>query len=224
MSKGKRIFRRILVFLLFLIILFGMLLIVYFVFGNNIKNIYIYDNNILSDQEIIEIAKIEDYPDWYTTSTLSIRKRLEGNVLIKDAKVKKKFFLQVHIYIEEHNPLFINSENQKIVLDTGVETDNIMNINVPVLINYVPDKKYESLIKKYGKIDKNVRSKISEIKYDPNTYDEDRFLLYMTDDNYVYVTLTKFDVLNKYNESIEKLEGKKGILYLDSGNYFEIKE
>ena len=29
--------------------------------------------------------------------------------------------------------------------------------------------------------------------------------------------------INKYNEMIEKFEGKKGILYLDSGNYFQIK-
>ena len=72
--------------------------------------------------------------------------------------------------------------------------------------------------------DMEVLKKISEIKYDPNEYDEDRFLLYMNDQNYVYVTLTKFDLLDKYNETVKKLNGKKGILYLDSGNYFEIKE
>ena len=33
--------------------------------------------------------------------------------------------------------------------------------------------------------------------------------------------LTKF---KKYIEIKKQLEGKKGILYLDSGNYFEIKE
>ena len=46
----------------------------------------------------------------------------------------------------------------------------------------------------------------------------------MNDDNYVYITLTKLDLINKYNETLEQLEGKKGILYLDSGNYFKIKE
>ena len=75
-----------------------------------------------------------------------------------------------------------------------------------------------------NKIDDDVLKKISEIKYDPNKYDEDRFILYMDDDNYVYVTLPKFDVLNKYNEAVTKLEGKKGTLYLDSGNYFEIRK
>ena len=46
----------------------------------------------------------------------------------------------------------------------------------------------------------------------------------MNDQIYVYITLTKIDVLNNYNEITESLEGKKGILYLDSGNHFEIIE
>ena len=31
------------------------------------------------------------------------------------------------------------------------------------------------------------------------------------------------DVITDYNEAITKVEGKKGTLYLDSGNYFEIR-
>ena len=46
----------------------------------------------------------------------------------------------------------------------------------------------------------------------------------MSDGNMVYITLPKAENLNKYNEIKKELEGKKGILYLDSGNYFEIKE
>ena len=49
-------------------------------------------------------------------------------------------------------------------------------------------------------------------------------MLYMVDGNYVYITLTKFDSINYYNEIYPTLEGKKGILYLDSGNHFvEVK-
>ena len=46
----------------------------------------------------------------------------------------------------------------------------------------------------------------------------------MNDGNMVYVTTTKLKSLNKYVDIVKKLENKKGILYLDSGNYFEIKE
>ena len=44
----------------------------------------------------------------------------------------------------------------------------------------------------------------------------------MNDGNYVYITLTKIEEINYYLEIIPKLEDKKGILYLDSGKYFEI--
>ena len=74
------------------------------------------------------------------------------------------------------------------------------------------------------KINLDTLSKISDIEYKPNDYDKDRFLLYMDDGNMVYLTLTKFKMINHYNEVLTQLENHKGILYLDSGNYFEIKE
>ena len=46
----------------------------------------------------------------------------------------------------------------------------------------------------------------------------------MNDGNEVYVTITKLDLLNKYIDIVKKLDNKNGILYLDSGNYFEIKK
>ena len=46
----------------------------------------------------------------------------------------------------------------------------------------------------------------------------------MNDGNYVYVTLTKLSKINEYKSIIESVENKKGILYLDYGNYFVPKE
>ena len=74
------------------------------------------------------------------------------------------------------------------------------------------------------KIDKSILGKISEITYLPNEYDKDRFLLYMDDGNSVYLTLTKFKMINYYNDVLKQLEGRKGILYLDSGNHFKVME
>jgi len=71
-------------------------------------------------------------------------------------------------------------------------------------------------------INNNIIQKISEIKYSPNEYDDDLFILYMNDQNVVHVTLDKFTKLNKYNDIVVELEGDKGILYLDSGDYFKI--
>ena len=74
------------------------------------------------------------------------------------------------------------------------------------------------------RINDDTLSKISDIVYDPNDIDTDRFLLYMDDGNMVYLTLTKFKMINYYNTVLEQLENRKGVLYLDNGNHFQIKE
>lgn len=220
-KKGKKLKK---VFKIFLILMLLVLVccFIYIFCDTNIKNIFISGNNYITDQEVIEIAGLEEYPDFFSKSSLSIRKRILKDKRIKDVNVKKELFNKLYINISEKKMLFIY--NDKIILEDKSEIENINNINLPVLINYTVDVKYDDLIKKISKIDNSVLEKISEIKYDPNEYDEDRFLLYMNDSNLVYVTLTKLNYLNKYNDYVEKFEGKKGTLYLDSGNYFEIRK
>ena len=46
----------------------------------------------------------------------------------------------------------------------------------------------------------------------------------MNDGNQVYITLNKIKEFNNYFKIKKELGKHKGILYLDSGNYFEIKE
>ena len=72
------------------------------------------------------------------------------------------------------------------------------------------------------KINKEVLERISEIKYDPNDVDTERFLFMMDDGNYVYITLSKIENINNYINIIKNFNSKKGILYLDSGEYFKI--
>ena len=72
-------------------------------------------------------------------------------------------------------------------------------------------------------LDIDILNKISEIKYDPDEVDDERFLFSMTDSNYVYLTLNKIEKINNYNDIVKQFENKKGILYLNSGGYFEIK-
>ena len=61
---------------------------------------------------------------------------------------------------------------------------------------------------------------MSEIEYKPNDVDQERFLIFMNDGNYVYINIKKFQNLNKYLDMLKSFDDKKGILYLDSGEYF----
>ena len=45
----------------------------------------------------------------------------------------------------------------------------------------------------------------------------------MNDGNSVYITLSKINKLNSYNSIVSRMEGRNGIIYLDSGNYIELK-
>jgi len=207
---------------LFTVLILGV--VIYYVSSLPISNIYIKGNNYLNDQTIIELAKIDNYPSFIETTSYRIKKRLLKNDYIKQVKVKKKFFNTIEITVVENNILFRKDETKLIVLEDGTELDDNNKYNVPILLNYVPDTKYKSFLKHMNKINDSVKAEISEIRYYPNEQDDDRFLLHMNDGNLVYLTLTKFSQINYYEDVLDQLEGKKGILYLDSGNHFQVME
>ena len=192
--------------------------------GDNIKNIKVIGNNYLKESEIIELSGLGDYNGFLKKTVNSISNKLKSNILIDDVKVTKKINKTVVITVTEKKVLFRNSNTDKFVLSDGKEYVLDNNIMAPVLINYVPDEIYEKFVNKYKKLDLLIINKISEIKYSPNQYDDDLFLFYMNDKNLVRVTVSKLNNMNKYNEIVTKLNGKNGILYLDSGNYFKIME
>ncbi len=227
-NKSRKPKKKIKIFLLmtslFLLAFISIYLLCAYVFELKTKAVIIEGNNIITDNEILEYANIIDYPNFLLAKTNKIEKQLEKQDFIKDAKVRKNYLFQIHIKVEENKPLFIREDTNKIVFDTKkeIENDKSKSLNIPYLINYVPNTKYDKLIEKIKEIDYNLLKKVSQIKYDPNKYDEDRFLLYMNDSNRVYINLQKFKSFNKYDEMVTKFEGKTGTLYLDSGNYFEI--
>ena len=144
--------------------------------------------------------------------------------LIEDVTIKKKIGFKLEINVKEKKILYyIRSTNlYKLSDNNNYDLNNV--IGVPTLINYIPEDIEKSFVEKLSNVDSSILDMISEIEYSKTTYDDKRFLLYMNDGNMVYITVSKAELLNKYVEIIKKVDNKKGILYLDSGNYFEIKE
>lgn len=203
-----------------LLLLLVIVMMVTFAFSRKITNIYVSNNKYYSDQEIIELAKISNYPSILSNQPWIIKKRLEKNKLVLSAKVSLKKFSKIYIKIEENRPLFYNSSNLKSVLFDGSEVDEYYDS--ATLINYVPDTIYSNFVKSLKKVNEEVLNRVSEIKYDPNDVDSERFLFMMSDGNYVYITLNKIENINNYIDIIKNFDSKKGILYLDSGEYFKI--
>lgn len=187
-----------------------------------VKNIYISGNAILNDKTIIDLADLENYPPYINTYFTNIKAKLLKNDYIKKVTIKRTISRKIYIEVEEYNPICIYKD--KLILSSTTSVDNTYNINhVPYIINNI-DEVYDEFIKKFNTVEKDILLKISHIEYVPNEVDKERFLLYMTDSNYVYITLSKIDKINKYNSIVQKLENKKGIIYLDSGDYVEIKD
>lgn len=224
MAKGKkrRVFK-VKNILLLLFLFLGIVGLVYYGVTMPVKNVYIKGNYILSDGEIMKISALDKYPSFLLTSSKSIRDKIIKNSYVKDVKISKKFGNVIEVNILEYSAVF--SFEDKIILSNGEIIPNTYNLSdVPILLNMIDDS---SLLKrtaiKFGGVDANVLRQISEVEYQPVEVDGDRFLLYMNDGNLIYITLTKINKINKYNQIRDKLDGHMGIIYLDAGDYVELK-
>lgn len=219
-KKRKLSIKKILIFILILIII---ILLGYYVCSLKISNIYIINNNIITDKEIIELSNLSSYPSFILTRSKKIEKELERSSYIESVKVKKKFFGKIYITIDEYNPLCIEMDSKKLILSGGEIVNNTKNIqNLPYLVGDISSI-YDRFIDKFNLVDNVILEHISIIEYSPNDVDKERFLLYMDDGNNVYITLTKIEKINKYESIFANLNGVKGIIYLDSGDYVEVK-
>lgn len=188
-----------------------------------ITNIYIKGNKYLKDQEIIELAGVQNYPKVIDTLSFKLKDKIEKNSMIDKVEISHKFRTLI-IKVEENTPLYYDNTKGKTILKNKKEVSE--KYNTPVLLNYIPDKKQKRFHEEMVNLPENIRQKISEIKYDPNEKDDERFLLSMNDGNYVYLSLYKFDRIHQYLDIMLEINAKfnnqKGILYLDSGDYFKV--
>lgn len=219
--KKKRFnFKRFFIFLLFLVCI---ILSYIFLSKIKVKNILVINNKYVTDEQIIEAASLDNYPSFIKYNITKGKKSIKKITQIKDVSIKRKWGFKIVINVEEHQVLFKERSTGDYITSDGTNLKESIS-EVPTLINFVSDDVKNKMIDKFSIINDDVLSKISEIEYAPNEYDTERFVFYMNDSNMVYVSLNKIKEFNKYNKIKDQIGTNKGILYLDSGNYFEIKE
>lgn len=220
-KKKLKIFRLLILLLIIVVIFIGVDLYL----NTRIKNINIKNTSYLSDDYILELAGIKDYPSFYFTSSSKIKKGIKSSPYVESVKVEKWFYHVINITVKEEKPLFFYVFENKIGLADNTKVHPIdYEFRIPRVLNEIPADKYKKFVKGMSKVKEDILGKISDIEYVPNEYDKDRFILYMDDGNAVYLTLTKFNMINYYDDVVIQLEGRKGILYLDSGNHFRVME
>ncbi len=224
-KKKRKVRLKIKNILIFLSIILIFLAVIYYVLQMPIKNIYISGNKILDDETVIELAKLSNYPSFLLTSTSEIKRNLSKSDYINNIKISKKLGNVIDIKVEEYKALALTNNGQRVILSSGKIIENKDNItDVPVLNNNISDKVFNYFIKKFSGVNDNILRQISQLEYSPVSVDDKRFLLYMDDGNMIYITLTKIDKLNKYNAIKDKMDNQTGLIYLDSGDYVELKD
>jgi len=215
-------------FLILFLFFYMVIYTIVFLFNEPIRHIRIKGNKLVSDSEILEVAKLKNYPSIFKYFSNTLEKRIEKLDLVNSAEVKKRLGFVVEITIEENKPLFYNNSMDKIYLSDKSTIYDIDVIGIPTLVNYVQDELLNKFIEGFKRVDSNIIYEINEIYYDPSyddegkIIDENRFRLLMSDGNQVYVTVEEIDDLerlNYYNEIYASINDKKGYLYLDSGEY-----
>jgi cell division septal protein FtsQ len=220
----------VLILIIYIIICFGI-----FVYKEPVRHYEINGNNTLSDVDIIRYLNLENYPSFISINTRSLKKKLEGNALVSKATIKYGWNFKLIINIEENKPVFLIKSENKLCLSDGTKIDELDSfVSVPTLLNSTPETIMKELASNLASVDEGILSSISEIEYQPSyskdnkVIDEKRFLLYMNDNNLIYITSNKATRLNKYLDIIatDKITGN-GILYLDGdedGYLFDLFE
>lgn len=216
-TKRRRInLKKVIIFLLVMFLLYSLVM---EVISSRVKNIYILNNKIVPDVDVLNDLDIINYPPFY--ETFNVKKKL-SNKYIKDIIVKRKIFNKLYIEVYEYKPIVIY--NDMVLVDNGSLLENTYDIDyIPYLLDDISSL-YDKFVSAFKGVDDSILYRISEIKYAYTDVDSERFLLYMIDGNSVYITLSKITKLNKYDSILKKIGSKRGIIYLDSGDYVEIKD
>lgn len=200
-------------FIIFLLVLLLLGFIIGFFLLRPVKNILIMSNNVLTDEEIIKVTELDNYPPFIMVNKLRFKK----HPLIRNIKIKRKFYNKIILDVNEVKVLFYDNLNKKYVLDNSKELDINKALIRPLIINHIPDNNKKRLVNSFKEYDEGLLNTISEIKYAPTEFDKDRFLFTMSDGNYVYINNANMDNIVYYEKIVKVLQGKKGLLYLDNG-------
>jgi len=227
-KKVKKIKLNVKALIILLLFIYLIVMLLYTFFTMPIKNIYINNTTLLSDNDIIQAAGIKDYPSLFKVSAKKLEKNILALELVDSVNIKKDLRGRIIIDIKEAIPLLYNRNIDKVVLSNKKEVGN-KYLGIPSLINSVPSDLLYSFIEAFSNIDPDIIKMINEIEYNPHVeyneetnesvvIDSQRFLLRMNDTNTVYVNIMYLERLNDYKSIIMTIGDDRGVVLLDSDN------
>lgn len=179
----------------------------------NIKSIEISGNTKLSDEKIISLSSLELYTNIFNFKRSNIVKNIKENAYIEDVKVSRKYPSTVNIEVEEREARYmlqfadsyVYINNQGYMLEISNE-----KLELPILVGFTTDL---SNIKAGNRINVDDLKKLNTVI---KIYDSAKL-------NDMNELITKIDISNSKNYSIE-MASKGKIVYLgECSNYSDLK-
>lgn len=218
-KKRRRIRRR-----RFLILILLALLAAYaFSDYSNIRIVELNGNSYYTKQQIMNRAHISYDMKSILAPGFLIEKRLEEDVLIRNATIHKTWDGIVKIDIEEEKLVgFYRKEDKNYLLVEG-EEDVLMKeeeklANVPFLVDLNKEQR-----KSYKKAIDHVKKEniwlISEISHYETSYDQNMLKLTMQDGHIVFTTYAGLKLLDSYTEMLKGLNTDlKCVMFVEETN------
>ncbi len=179
----------------------------------NIKTINVSGNVKLSDEKIISLSSLELYTNIFNFKKGNIVENVKENAYIEDVKVSRKYPSTVNIEVEEREAKYmlqfadsyVYINNQGYMLEISNE-----KLELPVLVGFTTDL---SNIKAGNRINVEDLKKMNTVI---KIYDSAKL-------NELNELITKIDISNSKNYSIE-MASKAKIIYLgECSNYSDLK-
>lgn len=179
----------------------------------NIKSIEVSGNTKLSDEKIISLSSLELYTNIFNFKRSNIVKNIKENAYIEDVKVSRKYLSTVNIEVEEREARYmlqfadsyVYINNQGYMLEISNE-----KLELPILVGFTTDL---SNIKAGNRINVDDLKKLNTVI---KIYDSAKL-------NDMNELITKIDISNSKNYSIE-MASKGKIVYLgECSNYSDLK-
>jgi cell division protein FtsQ len=168
-----------------------------------IKNIELVDNNLVTKEQIEELANFDQYTNLFSLNITKVKEDIKKNAYIEDVKVSKKFPNTVKITLEERVPKYmlqvadsyIYINNQGYMLDISVE-----KLDLPIILGFKTDLSNVSAGSRLDVDDLKQMQTIIKIVETANINDIGSYI-------------TKIDVSNTKNYTLI-LEGEQKTVYL----------
>jgi len=221
-KKRKLNLKRVLFFLLLIYIICYS---IFYILNQHIKHIEIVGNYLVTDNEILKLAKLDNYPSIFKYSSNKIEREIIKHKLINNVDVKKTFGFVVRINVDENKLLFYYKNDDKVVIGNGDILKNNFSkvLGIPTFINNVDKSLLNKFIKKFSEVETNIIYEVDTIEYFPTYSDEgkvienDMFKIVMNDGNTILTNSKNVYLLNKYNIIFASLGDRKGTINLNSG-------